>query len=130
MFDTFEGLPSTNEKDDVSMNKNQYSASYDLVSRYLQNYPRIFLHRGFFPRETSDRVKDKKFAFVHLDVDLYQSTLESLEFFYPRMSKGGIILSHDYSSLKGVNSAFNEFFADKPESIIELSTSQCLVVRV
>lgn len=130
LFDTFAGLPTTNEKDESSMSKNQYSAPYDLVSKYLQNYPRVFLHRGFFPRETSDFVKDKKFAFVHLDVDLYQSTLEGLEFFYPRMNKGGIILSHDYSSLKGVNLAFNEFFADKVEPIIELSTSQCLVVKV
>ena len=46
------------------------------------------------------------------------------------MSKGGIILSHDYSLPLRGKFSFNEFFADSSESIIELSTSQCLVVRV
>ncbi|NLE39771.1 MAG: macrocin-O-methyltransferase, partial [Pirellulaceae bacterium] len=55
--------------------------------------------------------------------------LACLEYFYPRMIPGGIILSHDYDILAGVMKAFHEFFADKPESIIELPTTQCMVVR-
>ena len=68
---------------------------------------------------------------LHLDVDIYDSTLNSLKFFYPRMSRGGCIISHDYPSSEGVKKAFDEFFEDKPEIIIEpFAINQCLIVKV
>jgi len=42
---------------------------------------------------------------------------------------GGILLSHDYGLLSGVEKAFHEFFAGKPEKIIEQPTTQCMVVK-
>ena len=38
-----------------------------------------------------------------------------LEFFYSRMSPGGIILSHDYMTAPGVKKAFDDFFEDRAE---------------
>ena len=53
---------------------------------------------------------DINFSFVSLDVDLYQPTLCGLKFFYPRMSKGGVIMVHDYGSpWLGVALAVDEF---------------------
>ena len=52
------------------------------------------------------------FSFVHLDVDLYQSTKDGLAWFYPRLNRGGILISHDYSNADGVRKAFDEFFAE------------------
>ena len=86
----------------------------------------VFYYKGLF-QDTCGQVKDIKFSLVHLDVDLYKSTKDCLEFFYSRMEKGGIIFSHDYSTL-GVKQAFDEFFKDKPNAVINLSTSQCIVV--
>jgi hypothetical protein len=40
------------------------------------------------------------------------------------------MLSHDYGLLSGVESAFQKFFADKPENIIEQPTTQCMVVKL
>ena len=79
-------------------------------------------------RDTCETIKDKKFSFVHLDVDLYDTTMFCLEFFYPRMVAGGIILSHDYQNNQGVNKAINEFFEGK-ETVISLLGSQGLIVR-
>ena len=73
----------------------------------------------------------EEFCFVHLDTDLYQSTLDSLEFFWPRMVKGGRIISHDYNALEviGVKQAFQEFFKGSPESIIEIADTQVMVIK-
>ena len=128
LFDTFEGLPKPTTIDSNSIKKGMYTATLGSVKTYLANYKNVIFHPGMFP-ETAEPVKDKSFAFVHLDVDLYHSTSECLKFFYPKMVGGGMILSHDYSTLAGVKKAFYEFFADKIESIIELSTSQCLIVK-
>ncbi|MFH0942669.1 MAG: TylF/MycF/NovP-related O-methyltransferase [Candidatus Beckwithbacteria bacterium] len=131
LFDTFEGLPDLCENDNPEQfHKGDYSASFESIKSYLKNYPNISFYKGFFP-STAEPVKNKRFSFVHLDVDIYESTLNCLKFFYPRISGGGIIISHDYPGSKGVKKAFDEFFEDKPEIIIELfGTRQCLIVKV
>jgi hypothetical protein len=63
-------------------------------------------------------------------VDLFESTMAALEFFYPRMNPGAILVSHDYVEFAGVRRAFDEFFEHKSEPVIELSGNQCLVVKV
>lgn len=129
VFDTFDGLPELNAIDDASQfQKGQYSASYEFVKKYLSNYPNVFLHKGYFP-DTAGPIESKTFSFVHLDLDLYESTLASLKFFYPRLVKGGVLISHDYTTAPGVQRAFEEFFCDKPEPIVEMSGTQCLIVK-
>ncbi|MBX4199187.1 TylF/MycF family methyltransferase [Candidatus Parcubacteria bacterium] len=130
LFDTFEGLPETTSKDNQQKFKQgELAASLEGVQDYLKGYSDVYFYKGLFP-ETSGPVENKKFSFVHLDVDLYKSTLDCLDFFYPRMTTGGVIMSHNYRDLVGVRKAFDEFFKDKPEIIIEPSgTSQALVVK-
>ncbi len=128
LFDTFEGLPEPGQLDSA-FKKGEYACSLESVRQYLSGFPNVDFFQGYFPG-TSGPVQARCFSFVHLDVDLYESTFAALEFFYPRMSPGGIILSHDYVIFPGVRSAFDEFFAQKPEPVVELSGNQCLVVKV
>jgi len=57
------------------------------------------------------------FAIVHLDCDLYQPTADGLTYFYPRLSSGGLLILHDYSSghWSGCARAIDAFLKDKPE---------------
>lgn len=128
LFDTFEGLPEPGPNDSARFCKGSYGCSLESVQQYLSGFP-VAYHKGFFP-QTADGLRDAVFSFVHLDVDLYESTLEGLKFFYPRLSRGGILLSHDYKSSAGVDKAFREFFADKPEPVVGLSGYQCLIVKL
>lgn len=132
LFDTFEGLPPASEHDATAhLNKtNLYACSLESVKQYLQRYPNLFLHKGLFPDSATRVPEDEAFSFAHFDVDLYESTLGCLEYFYPKMIPGGVILSHDYSILAGVRKAFSEFLDDKPEMLIELPSTQCLVVKM
>lgn len=128
LFDTFEGLPEVDDKSDLIFKKGLYKSSYDEVKNYLAPYPNVEFYKGLFP-DTAGPVEDKKFSFVNLDVDLYKSTLAGLEFFYPRLSPGGILISHDYSTMAGVKRAFKEFFAENPEFVKKLPGSQCIVIK-
>ncbi len=132
LFDTFKGLPALTREDSPRLfYENQFSASYDEVTHYLQNYQDVYFYKGLFP-STAGPIAHKNFSFVHIDVDLYEATLECIKFFYPRLNKGGILISHDYGFASGVKKAFDEFFYDKPEPIIELEMSgtQCLIVKI
>jgi O-methyltransferase len=128
LFDTFDGLPAPTSADSSKFFTGEFQSSLESVRSYLGG-AQVHLYQGLFPA-TAEPVKNKVFAFVHLDVDLYESTLACLRFFYPRLSPGGILISHDYLTSEGVNLAFKVFFADKPEPVIELIGYQCMVVKL
>jgi O-methyltransferase len=129
LFDTFEGLPPPGARDATRFAAGQYVALLEEVRQYLSGYPEVFFYKGFFP-DTAGPIADRRFSFVHLDVDLYESTLNCLSYFYPRMNPGGVLMSHDYTNAEGVRQAFDQFFADKPEPVLEVALSQALVVKV
>lgn len=77
---------------------------------------------GRFP-DTADRLPNgSRYALVHIDCDLYAPITAALEYFYPRMSAGGFIIIHDYSSLcwDGAERAVDDFFRDKPEFVVPM----------
>lgn len=132
LFDTFGGLPKPKKVDEASKNfalaQGEFNVSLNEVKQSLSRYKKVYFHPGLFPT-TAKPVKNKRFAFVHLDTDLYQSTKDGLEFFYPRLNKGGIILTHDFI-FEGVSKAFYDFFDKKLEVVIRLSTTQALVIKL
>jgi len=127
LFDTFEGLPEPHVTDSARFKSGQYASNFEKVKNYLQGC-NVRIYKGLFPDTTKD-LPEVKFAFVHLDGDLYESTKAGLEYFYPRMSPGAICICHDFNTSAGVNRAFAEFFCDKPEVYIELLGSQCMFVK-
>jgi O-methyltransferase len=70
------------------------------------------------------------FAFVHLDADLYDPIMAGLQFFYPRVAKGGIIVVHDYNSWPGARRAVDVYFQDKPEVPVPMPDKSGSVVIV
>jgi O-methyltransferase len=131
LFDTFEGLPDPDARYDKKMVKgDMQNTSLDLVRKNLDPYDNIFYYQGLFP-ETAEPIRNRKFTFVNNDTDIYSSTKSVLEFFYPKMTKGGIMLTHDYNDSRtpGVRKAYDEFFADKPEQIIEIWDTQAYIVK-
>lgn len=126
LFDTFEGLPQISKTDSKFKTK-MFRSSYQKVKEKLSKYQNVLIYKGLFP-ETGISIQDRKFAFVHLDVDIYQSTKDCLDFFYNRMSKNGILISHDYNA-QGVKKAFDEFLKNKAEKVIQLPMSQCMIIK-
>lgn len=133
LFDTFEGLPEPAANDTEFRNgqfsKGQFACALDEVKSFVGTAPHVHFHQGFFP-QTAGPVENERFSFVHADVDLYASTRSVLEFFYPRLIPGGMILSHDFHSCKGPHDAITEFFRDKAAPVIELPGDQAVVVKV
>ena len=132
LFDTFKGLPELSDIDTLFVKnlvqRNQFNdTSLEAVKDYLSSYENVQIIKGEFPK-TADSIGDSKFSFVHLDVDLYRSPIECLEFFYPRLVKGGIILVHDYFA-DGIQKAFKEFLQSNKIQLIELTGSQCMIIK-
>jgi O-methyltransferase len=57
-----------------------------------------------------------------MDADLYNPTRSGLEFFYPLLSPGGIIMVHDYNyKWPGIIKAVDDFIKTIPENMFLLS---------
>ena len=136
IFDSFEGLSEPTNKDKLTSGSQAWqegalASSQDILTDNLKLYGHMLvIHKGWIPEKFTE-VKDQTFSFLHIDVDLYDPTLDSLKFFYERMTKGGIIMCDDYGSVScpGAKKAFDEFFADKPENVVELPSAQALVIK-
>ena len=134
LFDTFEGMPRVNAATDGGFSQGDFAdTGYEDVVAYLSPFPNVHFYKGFFPDSALGKEPEKQsYRFVHLDLDIYESTRKALDFFYPRMVSGGTIVSHDYSNLTvpGVKKAFDDFFKDKKEIVIPLWDSQCVVAKI
>ena len=89
---------------------------------------RAVLHRGWIPERFPD-VADERFSFVHVDVDLYEPHRDSIEFFWPRLTKGGVMVFDDYGSMycPGARRAVDEAFA--PTDVVESPSGQAFVIK-
>lgn len=128
-FDSFEGLSEPSPLDGGYWHRGDLSSREDRARDRLRPFASR-LYRGWIPERFSE-VADRTFAFVHVDVDLYQPTRDALEFFYPRMAAGGVILldDHGFTTCPGATRAAEEYMADRPEPIIKLTTGQAFIVR-
>lgn len=115
-FDSFEGLPKPSEYD-THKEGDFKDVNFDFLLKYFKD-KNVVLIKGWSPNIFNPFLLTYKFAFVHIDVDLYNSVMDACNFFYPRMVKGGIMLLDDYGweSTKGAKKAMDEFFADKTPS--------------
>jgi O-methyltransferase len=116
LFDTFAGFP------DPAGDDRFRDTSAEFVRSRFPADASIDVREGMFP-DTASGLEAEQFAFVMLDADRYQVTLDGLAFFYPRLTPGAFLFIHDYDSPEfdyGAMKACREFLADKPERPIAL----------
>ena len=130
LFDSFAGLSEPTDIDGTHWHARQFASDEGTARNNLAEFEMVTSHRGWIPDRFRD-VDGKRFCFVHVDVDLYQPTFDSMQFFYPRTVPGGIILVDDYGFrvCPGAKTAVDEVMKDKPEPVIEIPSGQAFVLK-
>ena len=111
VFDTFEGHPDRITEADSYHEIGMFSdTSYEDVKDYLSEFTAVRIYKGEFTKSVQS-LEDHKYSLVHIDVDIYQTTLDCLRYFTPRLVAGGVFVIDDYFSEKcpGVRQAVAEF---------------------
>lgn len=131
LFDSFQGISEPKEHDGTYWTEGALSADLELVNLNLAEFDNYTPQVGWIP-ECFLGVSTAKFSFVHVDVDLYEPTRDSVEYFYSRLNSGGIMLFDDYGfkSCPGAKKAIDEFFDTRLESVINLPTGQAFVTKL
>lgn len=90
---------------------------------------KIKICKGYFPHSANGI--EENWCFVNLDADLYEPTLAGLEYFYPRMHDGGIILVHDYFSkaFHGVKDAVRYYCKNIGISYAPVGDTLSVIIR-
>jgi hypothetical protein len=70
---------------------------------------RIHFHKGMV-EDTIPRLAPERIAILRLDTDWYVSTKHELEWLWPRLSSGGVLIIDDYGHFTGARKAVDEFF--------------------
>jgi len=91
-YDTFEGMPESCWRDGEPHHIGEFKPEIDVV-KMLNNRKNVVVRKGIFPESIGD---ETGFWMVHLDVDFYLSTLNSLKVLKDRMVKGGAIFLDDW----------------------------------
>jgi hypothetical protein len=130
LFDSCQGLSDPTTADGSYWVKGALSMAENEIRRNLGEFNCYTLLKGWIPERFAE-VENRQFCFVHIDVDLYQPTFDSLSFFYTRLTPHGVLLFDDYGfrSCPGARRAIDEFLENKPENVILVPTGQALVIR-
>jgi len=117
LFDTFEGF---DQRDLVGVDEYKPNAFEDTSLhdvRDLVGDTDVRFIQGRFPESIPPDLYEARFCLAHIDCDLYEPAKAGLEFFYPRLSPGGLLIVHDYANLywEGIKRAVDEFCRTIPE---------------
>lgn len=108
LFDSFEGFTEDSGAAEAFQAAHRNTA-VDKVLAIMPHPEAVTVRPGFFS-ESLDGLEEC-FCLVSLDVDFYQTTLDGLRYFWPRLERGGYLLLHDWGSpkLPGVAKALADY---------------------
>jgi O-methyltransferase len=102
---------------------------YEFVESRFKAYPQIKLIRNSVP-DALNEVPSQKIAFLMIDMNGFEAELAALNFFYPKMVKGGIIYFDDYGGRwPRLREVVDEFLSNKPEELLTFASPNAIMIK-
>ena len=97
LCDTFSGIVKAGVDDPFFLDGMLLAARWHLEALVKDfDLHNIEICEGIFPDQTGHLIADRRFRLCHIDVDVYQSAQDILEWLWPRMVVGGVIVYDDF----------------------------------
>lgn len=99
LCDTFTGVVKAGPEDSRYIGGEHHDTSRQTVEELIfkrLNLNNVTILEGIFPDQIGKEIEDLKFSFCHIDVDVYQSAKDSVDWIWQRLVSGGIIVYDDY----------------------------------
>jgi hypothetical protein len=120
VIDSFEGVGTPIDKDGPDA-PSRGAHDNGGIEQYIENFHYAKcklphkLHKMWIDDQNIKRVQEENISMLFMDLDHYSPVKTCLNYFYPQLPVGGIILSHDYGfwKTKGVIKACQEFAPNK-----------------
>lgn len=135
IFDTFCGHVEIDESVDGffhSVGRNFCNTTVEEVTEYLKEFE-VSIFEGDFKETSRDIDHLWNFGLVHLDVDVYPTTIFALNFFHRHTVAGSMIVVDDYGNIQcgGVTKAVDEFVSNNVGEFMMfyIQTGQALLLK-
>lgn len=137
LYDTFQGIPaaqmSAREAKGLGTwhNRNNYTEDVLPIARHrFAPFPNARLVPGMVP-DTLHEVAPARVAWLHIDMNITLPEIAAAEFFWDRLSPGGVIILDDYAYAGHEEQmlAFQDFAAARGALVLPLPTGQGLIVK-
>ncbi|WP_205529518.1 TylF/MycF/NovP-related O-methyltransferase [Taibaiella koreensis] len=133
--DTFEGVvKASGPQDNFYKGGEHKDTSMGMVSGLIRDagLDNICLLRGIFPDDTGDEIAGKQFALCHIDVDAYQSARSVLEWVWPRLQVGGMVVFSDYGFpiTRGITHLVNEYYQAPDRTIVHNLNGNGIMIKI
>lgn len=133
LCDTFEGVVKAGAMDTRYVGGEHRDTSEDLVRELKDSLglDSVKILKGTFPDDTGHLIPEQAFRFAHLDVDVYQSTKEILNWLWPRLVTNGIVVFDDYGThgCEGVTQIVDEFASRRDALLIHNLNGHAIVIK-
>ncbi len=124
LFDSWGNMPGSHQKESYQED------IYKLVQERFTKYQNVSLFRGLVP-EVLEAVKIDKIAYLGIDMNGSIAERAALEKLYDKVVSGGIIYFDDYGwNYPELRKTVDEFFEDKPESLLHFPNGNSIVVKL
>ena len=133
LCDTFTGVVKAGAKDDYYVGGEHADTSLEIVDNLMKETgtENVTLLQGIFPEDTGDKVKGRKFRFAHVDVDVYKSAKDVVEFLWEKMMPGAIVAFDDYgfSTCHGIRHYLDEIKSAPDRIFIPSVGGQAFILK-
>jgi hypothetical protein len=141
LVDSFSGTSASVEQDLIPVRGNsgavgmepffpagRTDVTAEMVRGYFDEFPEAQVCAGWIPQVFAD-IPDQNWCFVHLDLTLYEPTRAALEYFYPRLSRGGVIICDGSIFCPGAEKAVDDFCTVEHIPYVVLGHREAVLTR-
>ena len=131
LFDTYSGLvEELVTEEDVAAHRHAYKDCHDFVVDAFKRYPNVVIVKGVVP-DSLRTVEIERVAYLSIDMNCVQPEIAAMEYFWPRLVAGGIVIIDDYgfSGHEAQKRAADRFAASVGARILSLPTGQGLLLK-
>ncbi len=102
----------------------------DIVKKNLLEFEKVLtFNEGNIPEVFKSSSNPKKVDLLHIDLNSKGATFDSLNFFYEKISSGGVVIFDDYGRIKDEKEVIDKFFINKKGNFISLPTGQAIFFK-
>lgn len=136
LADTFTGVAKAGAHDPSYKGGEHSDTTLPMVEALLRSvaaYPHLRILPGIFPEETAHLVPaDQRFSLVHIDVDVYESARDVLEWAWPRLVPGGCVVFDDYGfhTCTGIAKLVHEYLLRTDRQVIHNLNGHALMIKI
>ena len=136
LADTFTGVAKAGANDTFYTGGEHSDTSQQIVEDVLKNksqYQHYKILKGIFPEDTAHEIKaDEQFGLCHIDVDVYTSAKDILEWVWKKLIPGGVVVFDDYGfhTCTGVTKLVDEYRAHADRQIIHNLNGHAIMIKL